>query len=331
MIRIPPMTDYRRRRTDPTTARDERTCVLCRRHPANVVLLPCRHLAVCTPCLQDIHACPRGALDVSATLGDVGKNSRTRVAALTGVLLQGYVNKGGALSIQGTEGSSKWDFARRFHGIFHSHLTTVTVLPATPVFGDTVPHSPGLGCVFPGMRFEDLRLSSFFNSDTIPVGQPVPSLASSGYYHDVIFQNTRCFCCGQSFGQGHSQDCGGRRAQCNIPLNQCSLHRQQHIEQNIDLHMIVNSPGFILRDENVRRGAVRDRQSRSRFRLPPMRQYTRRTSIRESRTCLLCRSSPAVVLLQPCLHLVLCTPCSRRSQTCPRCDANIEETVETLP
>lgn len=192
-------------------------------------------------------------------------------AALTGVLLQGYVNKGGALSIQSTEGSSKWDFAGRFHGIFHSHLTTVTVLPATPVFGDTVPHSPGLGCVFPGMRFEDLRLSSFFNADTIPVGQPVPSLASSGYYHDVIFQYTRCFCCGRSFAQGHSQDCGGRRASCNIPLNQCSLHRQQLIEQNIDLHMIVNSPGFILRDENIRRGAVRERQSRPRFRLPPVR------------------------------------------------------------
>lgn len=44
---------------DPNRASlSEPTCKACRRRSATVLMLPCRHLSVCTECERVVHACP---------------------------------------------------------------------------------------------------------------------------------------------------------------------------------------------------------------------------------------------------------------------------------
>ncbi|PVD28427.1 hypothetical protein C0Q70_11014 [Pomacea canaliculata] len=119
--------------------------------------------------------------------------------------------------------------------------------PATPVLDNSLSMRPDAGCMFPGMRFEDLRLASFFNARNHPISQFLIPLAHDGYYYDVIYEYTCCFCCGNSYSRGHSPTCGGRRAQSSVPFARCALYRQQQMARDLDLQTIISSLGIKIR------------------------------------------------------------------------------------
>lgn len=167
----------------------------------------------------------------------------------------------------------KWDFTKikGFSGIPGSYWRTMVACPATPVLDNSLSMRPDAGCMFPGMRFEDLRLASFFNARNHPISQFLIPLAHDGYYYDVIYEYTCCFCCGNSYSRGHSRTCGGRRAQSSVPFARCALYRQQQMARDLDLQTIISSLRIKIRCQTVERGMERERQHRPMILFPPVK------------------------------------------------------------
>uniref|UniRef100_A0A336KQ72 CSON013591 protein n=1 Tax=Culicoides sonorensis TaxID=179676 RepID=A0A336KQ72_CULSO len=101
----------------------------------------------------------------------------------------------------------------------------------------------------------------------------------------------------------------------------------QEGEETIELLMATSPPLFAPSNGPTARKPLR-RSPRN-----PKREETKTSLTQSSLSCVVCLDRKKTVVVLPCRHLCLCTPCSRQlpnfQNSCPLCRNEISETIET--